>query len=92
MNVASGVGIRPDAPHVAPYAASKGGLIALTKALAAEFAPRIRANAVCPGLTRTPMTAFLFDGYEDPSKAPAVSRYALARPAEPGEIAEAILS
>lgn len=87
VNVASGVGLRPDSANVTPYAASKGGLIALTRALAAELAPHIRANVVAPGLTRTPMTAHLLIG--DPP--PAAARYALQRAADPAEIAAAIL-
>ena len=89
VNVASGVGLRPDAPNISAYAASKGGLIAFTKALAAEFAPHIRANVVCPGLTVTPMVAHMLG--DDPAQAPAAARYALKRPAQPGEIANAIL-
>jgi NAD(P)-dependent dehydrogenase (short-subunit alcohol dehydrogenase family) len=39
------------------YAASKGGIISLTRAIASYYAPRrIRANALCPGLIRTPMS------------------------------------
>lgn len=87
VNVSSGVGLRPDSPNVTPYAASKGGLIALTRALAAELAPHIRANVVAPGLTRTPMTAHMLVG--DPP--PAAARYALQRAADPAEIAAAIL-
>lgn len=87
VNVVSGVGLRPDSPGVSPYAASKGGLIALTRALAAELAPDIRVNAVAPGLTRTPMTTQMLQG--DPP--PALARYALKRAAEPEEIANAIL-
>jgi len=47
-----------------PYAASKGGLLQLTRVLAADLAPRaIRVNAVAPGFTRTAMTeATLADG------------------------------
>ena len=38
------------------YTASKGGVISLTRVLAGEFAPyKINVNAVCPGLTATPM-------------------------------------
>ncbi|MBL8063499.1 MAG: SDR family oxidoreductase [Anaerolineales bacterium] len=42
--------------NIAAYAASKGGLLALTRALAIEFAPdNIRVNAVLPGAVDTPM-------------------------------------
>jgi NAD(P)-dependent dehydrogenase (short-subunit alcohol dehydrogenase family) len=42
--------------NIASYAASKGGLLALTRALAIEFAPNnIRVNAVLPGAVDTPM-------------------------------------
>ena len=44
-------------PWAAAYSASKGGVLALTKVLAVEYAKRgIRANAVCPGSIRTPIT------------------------------------
>jgi NAD(P)-dependent dehydrogenase (short-subunit alcohol dehydrogenase family) len=40
------------------YVASKGGIVSLTRALAAYYArQRVRVNAVCPGLIRTPLTA-----------------------------------
>ena len=39
------------------YAASKGGIISLTRSIAAYYAPqRIRANVICPGLIATPMS------------------------------------
>jgi glucose 1-dehydrogenase len=42
--------------NIAAYAASKGGLMALTRAVAIEFAPdNIRANAILPGAVDTPM-------------------------------------
>ena len=56
--VASGLFARPD-PGFAAYAASKGALVSLMKALAAEGAPSVRANAVAPGLVAT---AFLHGG------------------------------
>lgn len=87
LNVASGVGLRPDSGRVSAYASSKGGLIALTRSLAAELAPRIRVNAIAPGLTRTPMTEAMFESDETTSR--PVLRYALQRAAEPREIAAA---
>lgn len=42
--------------NIAAYAASKGGLLALTRAMAIEFAPQnIRVNAILPGAVDTPM-------------------------------------
>jgi NAD(P)-dependent dehydrogenase (short-subunit alcohol dehydrogenase family) len=44
-------------PWAAAYSASKGGVLALTKVLAVEYARQgIRANAVCPGSIQTPIT------------------------------------
>src|SRR5439155_13684846 len=58
VNVSSVLGLVGDplfATHA--YAASKGGILALTRAMAVTYAPdRIRVNALCPGLIRTPMS------------------------------------
>ncbi len=91
VNIASGQALLPNAPNNTAYAATKGGLVAFTKSLAAEAAPRVRANALCPGVTNTPMAAPLFAGYAKPSDAPWVKQYALQRIAEPIEIARAAL-
>jgi NAD(P)-dependent dehydrogenase (short-subunit alcohol dehydrogenase family) len=89
VNVASGAGLIP-MPNTSPYAASKAGLLGLTRALAAELAPHIRANAICPGVTNTPMTADVLGNYANLDDAPFVAQYPLRRVADPGEIAEAI--
>ena len=64
VNVASILGLRV-APAVAPYMASKAGLIHLTRAMAYEFARyAIRVNALCPGYFETEMNAeFLASDY-----------------------------
>jgi NAD(P)-dependent dehydrogenase (short-subunit alcohol dehydrogenase family) len=82
VNIASGQGLLPDRPEMTAYAASKGGVVNLTRALAAELAPAIRVNSVCPGMVDTPMTANM---QRD------TSPYAMGRIAEPIEIARAIL-
>jgi 3-oxoacyl-[acyl-carrier protein] reductase len=57
INIASVAGLRAS-PGQASYSAAKGGLIALTRTLAAELAPRaIRVNAVVPGYLSTGMAA-----------------------------------
>lgn len=82
VNIASGQGLLPNTPNTTAYATSKGGVVNLTRALAAEFAPSIRVNSACPGMVDTPMTAGLqLD----------VGRYAMKRIADPLEIAQAIL-
>ena len=91
VNIASGQGLLPNAPNNTAYAATKGGLISFSKSLAAEVAPLIRVNAVCPGITNTPMSAPLLQQYTDLSKAPFVQQYAMKRVAEPMEIAYAVL-
>ena len=82
VNIASGQGLLPNRPEMTAYAASKSGVVNLTRALAAELAPAIRVNSICPGMVDTPMTA---DGPRD------VTPYALKRIADPVEIAHAIL-
>ena len=60
LSIASGRGVA-GAPRSAHYAASKAGVIAFTKSLAAELAPdSITVNCVCPGATDTPMSRIGF--------------------------------
>jgi 3-oxoacyl-[acyl-carrier protein] reductase len=59
VNIGSVAGLHAS-PGQASYAASKGGLLALTRTMAAELAPRgVRVNAVVPGLLATGMAARL---------------------------------
>jgi NAD(P)-dependent dehydrogenase (short-subunit alcohol dehydrogenase family) len=91
VNIGSGVGLLPTGGGSTAYVASKGGVIALTRALAAELAPAIRVNVVCPGAVETPMTEGTLRDTTG-SIVPAIaSRYALGRPAAPEEIAAGIL-
>jgi NAD(P)-dependent dehydrogenase (short-subunit alcohol dehydrogenase family) len=62
LNVSSVDALRGSKHHSA-YAASKGGVLALTRALALELAPdRIRVNALCPGTVDTPMVDHILNG------------------------------
>jgi 3-oxoacyl-[acyl-carrier protein] reductase len=52
VNVSSGLALRAAAGY-GPYAASKAGMISLTKTIAVEHAPQVRANAVAPAVVDT---------------------------------------
>ncbi|TXK43096.1 SDR family NAD(P)-dependent oxidoreductase [Nonomuraea sp. C10] len=60
INIASAAAL--GAPFLAPYAAAKAGLVALTKTLALEWASAgVRVNALCPGWTATDLNRNLWD-------------------------------
>jgi NAD(P)-dependent dehydrogenase (short-subunit alcohol dehydrogenase family) len=63
LNIASVSGLRPS-PSTVAYGAAKAGVLAMTETLAVEWAPRVRVNAVTPGLIRTEQ-AHLFYGDEE---------------------------
>jgi NAD(P)-dependent dehydrogenase (short-subunit alcohol dehydrogenase family) len=90
--VASAAALRP-LPERTAYCASKAGLVMFAKTLAAELAPRVRVNAVCPGAVETALFRSSFEGDPDPEtlRESIKSRYALRRIAEPDEIARSIL-
>jgi NAD(P)-dependent dehydrogenase (short-subunit alcohol dehydrogenase family) len=91
VNISSNAALLPPGKGAAAYVASKGGLISLGKGLAAELAPDIRVNTVCPGVTRTPMTEPILGG-QVPGVDPGafLALYAMRRAADPLELAAAI--
>jgi NAD(P)-dependent dehydrogenase (short-subunit alcohol dehydrogenase family) len=77
----------------AAYCASKAGVINLTRALAAEMAPTVRVNCLCPGPIDTPMLADEFTYFPDPTQTrlDAIERVPLKRFATAEEVASVAL-
>ena len=89
VNVAS-VHALATSPGAAAYAASKGGLLALTRALALEWAPEVRVNCLLPGAVDTTMLA---DGLSRSGLTVEElgAKHPLGRVGSPEEIAEAVV-
>ncbi len=86
INIASIAGVTGNIGQ-ANYAASKAGIIGLTKTVAKELAQRgITVNAVAPGFIDTDMTAVL----PDKVKEVILSQIPLGRPGKPEDVAEAV--
>jgi NAD(P)-dependent dehydrogenase (short-subunit alcohol dehydrogenase family) len=64
----SSVHSRSTVKSVAPYAASKGGITALTRNMALDYGPTIRVNTISPGWVLTPLIESIFDSYDDPAE------------------------
>lgn len=89
VNVAS-IGALVALPRLAAYCAAKGGLVALTRVLAVEWADRgVRVNAVAPAYVRTAMT----QGLEaHPTLGPQlIAQTPMGRLGEPSEVASAVV-
>ena len=86
VNISSGAALR-GSPRGVHYAASKGGVLSLTRAMALELAPhRIRVNAIAPGLTDTAQPRY---GSSEAEIAEMARAIPLGRMAQPDDIARA---
>jgi NAD(P)-dependent dehydrogenase (short-subunit alcohol dehydrogenase family) len=83
----STVAVKTGMPFHASIASAKGAIEGLTRSLAAEFAPRIRVNAIAPSLTDTSLTKALLS--DDGKRAAAAERHPLKRVGSPADIAAA---
>jgi NAD(P)-dependent dehydrogenase (short-subunit alcohol dehydrogenase family) len=89
INIASRASFRGDMPEYLAYAASKGGLVALSRSIARGFGKQnVKAFVVAPGYTRTDMAQQFFDefGEEAPKK-----EIALPDLTEPEDIAPVVV-
>jgi meso-butanediol dehydrogenase/(S,S)-butanediol dehydrogenase/diacetyl reductase len=92
VNIASVVGLRGN-QGMAAYAASKGGVVALTYAMALDHAAEgIRVNAVCPGTIDGQMADGFLAGHPEAARlrAASVARHPMGRYGRPEEVAAAV--
>jgi len=89
INISSSTGAHDAGPNAAAYVTSKGGVAALTRAMAVDHAKdNIRVNALCPGPTDTPMLRKVFS----PEKLKEfASTFPMKRLGRPEELAHAAL-
>ena len=93
IHVASVAGVKGLKDRAA-YCASKGAVVALTRAMAADYVDRnIRVNCINPGTTLTPSLQDRINAFDDPEEAKKmfVSRQPMGRLGDPDEIAAGIL-
>lgn len=91
VNLASTAGLR-GYKHFSAYCASKGAVINLTRAMAAECAPDVRVNCVCPTGTDTEMVGTFLGGPDPEARRTAYeASLPMKRMATAEEVAEAIL-
>lgn len=88
VNIASRAAFRGDTPDYLAYAASKAGMVALTRSIARGFGKsEIKAFVVAPGFTRTEMAQAFIDSYGEDF---ASSDIALSKLTEPSDIAPTV--
>lgn len=92
VTVASAQGLRANKSSFL-YSAAKGGLLAATRALAVEYAPAIRVNAIIPGQIESVRTEPYFASFTDPAEARrrVLSTFPMRRLGKPEDVAKAIL-
>jgi NAD(P)-dependent dehydrogenase (short-subunit alcohol dehydrogenase family) len=77
-------------PGMDIYTATKGALVSLTRSVAVEYAPEIRANTICPGIVETPMHHRAAEQKPD-----RVTRFEVSEPmpgkGQPEHLADAVL-
>ncbi|MGO8733513.1 MAG: SDR family NAD(P)-dependent oxidoreductase [Terriglobia bacterium] len=91
VNMASMVGLVGQR-NAGAYSATKGGIIAMTKGMALDFAKDgIRVNCICPGWVETPLVEDWFSQQADPQAAKTYifARHPLGRIATPEEVGDA---
>jgi meso-butanediol dehydrogenase/(S,S)-butanediol dehydrogenase/diacetyl reductase len=89
VNISSGAGLM-GVPNRLSYVASKFAVSGITRTMCVELARhRIRVNAIAPGMTRTPFTAYMFQNPENVKRIQAA--HPIGREADPAEIAAAII-
>ncbi|MCA0850585.1 SDR family NAD(P)-dependent oxidoreductase [Salipiger thiooxidans] len=87
VNMASIAGDNGGAPGFASYGASKGAIMALTRAMARDFAPEVRVNALAPGIIDTPIQGAVMA--DAAARARAAEGIPMQRMGSPDEVAEA---
>jgi NAD(P)-dependent dehydrogenase (short-subunit alcohol dehydrogenase family) len=86
INIASVGGLSVE-PSIGVYNTTKAGIIYLTKTLAAELGPKVRVNAIAPGLVKTDFARALWEAHEEA----LARRLPTKRLGEPEDVAGAAL-
>lgn len=87
INISSNAGRMGGYANSQAYTATKGGIIAITKGIARQLAPKnITVNVICPGTTITEMSQL----YDDKTKATLLSRIPMGRLGQPEDTAAAV--